>query len=77
MIPGDMYSACPYGQFFTLPGLLDSWAALQNSYPKAYVPSREAICIFFLLIFGMTRSGREPATYRMRGGTLLKLVNGE
>ena len=25
----------PYGQFHTLPGLLESWAALPNSYPNA------------------------------------------
>ena len=34
MIPGDLLSA-PYRQFHTLPGLLDSWAALPNSYPNA------------------------------------------
>ena len=31
MIPGDLLSAFPH----TLPGLLDSWAALPNSYPYA------------------------------------------
>ena len=35
MIPGDLLSAFPHRQFHTLPGLLDSWAALPNSYPKA------------------------------------------
>ena len=35
MIPGDLLSACPHRQFHTLPGLLDSWAALPNSYPNA------------------------------------------
>ena len=34
MIP-DLLSAFPHRQFHTLPGLLDSWAALPNSYPKA------------------------------------------
>ena len=34
MIPGDL-SAFPHRQFHTLPGLLDSWAALPNSYPNA------------------------------------------
>ena len=29
-------SAFPYRQFHTLPGLLDSWAALPNSYPSAF-----------------------------------------
>ena len=31
MIPGDLLSAFPHKQFHTLPGLLDSWAALPNS----------------------------------------------
>ena len=35
MIPGDLLSACPHKQFHTLPGLLDSRAALSNSYPNA------------------------------------------
>ena len=35
MIPGDLLSAFPNRQFHTLPGLLDSWAALPNSYPNA------------------------------------------
>ena len=35
MIPGDLLSACPHRQFYTLPGLLDSWAALPNSNPNA------------------------------------------
>ena len=38
MIPGDLLSAFPHRQFHTLPGLLDSWAALLNSYPNACVP---------------------------------------
>ena len=35
MIPGDLLSAFPHRQFHTLPGLLESWAALPNSYPNA------------------------------------------
>ena len=35
MIPGDLLSAFPHRQFHTLLGLLDSWAALPNSYPNA------------------------------------------
>ena len=35
MIPGELLSAFPHRQFHTLPGLLDSWAALPNSYPNA------------------------------------------
>ena len=38
MIPGDLFSAFPHRQFHTLPGLLDSWAALPNSYSNACVP---------------------------------------
>ena len=38
MIPGDLLSAFPHRQFHTLPGLLDSWAALRNSNPNACVP---------------------------------------
>ena len=38
MIPGDLLSACPHRQFHTLPGLLDSWAALPNSNPNACMP---------------------------------------
>ena len=35
MIPGDLLSAFPHRQFHTLPGLLDCWPALSNSYPNA------------------------------------------
>ena len=35
MIPGDLLSACPHRQFHTLPDLLDSRAALSDSYPNA------------------------------------------
>ena len=38
MIPGNFLSAFPHRQFHTLPGLLDSWAALPNSYPNACMP---------------------------------------
>ena len=30
----DLLSACPHRQFHTLPSLLDSWAALSDSYPS-------------------------------------------
>ena len=36
MIPEDLLSACPHRQFHTLPGLLDSRAALSDSYPNAF-----------------------------------------
>ena len=35
MILGELWSAYPHRQFHTLPGLLDSWAALSNSNPNA------------------------------------------
>ena len=38
LIPGDLLSACPHRQFHTLPGRLDSRAALPNSNPNACVP---------------------------------------
>ena len=38
MITGDLLSAFPHRQFHTLPGLLDSWAALPNANPNACMP---------------------------------------
>ena len=35
MIPGDILSAIPHRHFHTLPGLLEGWVALPNSYPNA------------------------------------------
>ena len=35
LIAGDLLSAFPHRQFHTLPGFLDSRAALPNSYPNA------------------------------------------
>ena len=35
LIPGGFLSACPHRQFHTLPGILDTQAALSNSYPNA------------------------------------------
>ena len=35
LISGDLFSACLHRQFHTLPGLLDSRAALSNSSPNA------------------------------------------
>ena len=64
LIPGDLLSAYPHRQFHTLPGLLDSQAALPNSYPNACVPSREAVCTIFMMFFGMTRLGRKRLTGR-------------
>ena len=38
LLPGDLLSAFPNRQFHTLPGLLDSRAALPNSNPNACMP---------------------------------------
>ena len=40
MIPGDILSAFPHRLFHTLPGLLDSWAALPNYKPNACVSAQ-------------------------------------
>ena len=61
LIPGDLLSACPHRQFHTLPSCTIKLLTLLKC-----VPSREAICTIFMMVFGMTRLGCEPATYRMR-----------
>ena len=45
MIPGDLLSACPHRQFNTLPGLLNSWAALPN--PNACMPMQGGSLYYF------------------------------
>ena len=47
MIPGDLLSAFPHRQFNTLPGLLDSWAALPNSNPNACMPMRQGGSLYY------------------------------
>ena len=48
MIPGDLLSAFPHRQFHTLPGLLDSWAALPNSNSNACMPMQGgSLCHFY------------------------------
>ena len=66
MIPGYLLSAFPHRQFLTLPGLLDSRAALSNL--MHCVPCREADCTMFMMVFGITRPRGELTTYRARGG---------
>ena len=68
MIPGDLLSAFPHRQFETLPGLLDSWAALSKSNPTDACLCREAVCIIFMMVFGMTRPRGKLTTYCARGG---------
>ena len=71
MIPGYILSAFPHRQFHTLPCLLDSWAALPNSYPNALraMQGGGAVCTIFMMVFGMTRPRGELTTYRARGGS--------
>ena len=64
MIPGDLLSAFPYRQFHTLPGLLDSWAALPNSYPNA---CREAVYTIFKMVCVMTRPRGELTVALCKG----------
>ena len=52
MIPGDLLSACPHRQFHTLPGLLDSRAALPNSNPNACMPMQGGSLYHFMMVFG-------------------------
>ena len=59
LITGDLLCACPHRQFHTLPGLLDSRAALSNSYPNACVPIREAVRTIFMMVFDMTWPGAQ------------------
>ena len=68
MIPGDLLSAFPHRQFHTLPGLLDSRAALPNSNPNALRAMQGGSLYHFYDGLCMTRPGREPTTYRVRGG---------
>ena len=67
LIPGDLLSAFPHRQFHTLPGLSDSRAALSNSYPNQLCAVQGGSLYHFMIVFGMTRPGREPTTYRARG----------
>ena len=59
MILGDISSACHHRQFHTLPDLLDSRAALSNPYLNTCLCG-EPVCTIFMMVFGMTRPGREP-----------------
>ena len=58
MIPGDLLSACPHRQFHTLPGLLDSRAALPNSNPNACVPMQGGSLYHFYDGFWYDPAGR-------------------
>ena len=68
LISRNPLSVCPHRQFHALTGHLDNRAALSNSYPNACVQCRKAACSIIMIVFGMTRPGREPTTYRVRGG---------
>ena len=69
LILGDLYSACPNGQFHT--GTLHHFYTFglhctANSKPNDKVSSRETVYTNFTLVFGMNRPGCEPMT--IRGG---------
>ena len=68
MIPEDLLSARPHRQFHTLPGLLDSWAALPNSNPNACMPIHGGSLYPFMMVFGVTWPRGELTTYRAKGG---------
>ena len=68
LIPGDLLSACPHRQFHTLPGLLDSWAALPNSNPNACVPMQGGSSYHFYDGLWYDPAGAEPMPYCVRGG---------
>ena len=59
----------------TLTDLLHCMAAFSNSYPNACVPSRAAVCTIIMMVFGMTRPGYKPMTYRMRGGRTILVTS--
>ena len=68
MIPGDLLSACPQRQFHTLPGLLDSQAALSDSYPYALRVKQGGSMYHLMMVFDMARPGGELTNFRVRGG---------
>ena len=67
LIPGYILSAYPHRQFHTLPGFLDSRAALSNFYPNACVHIQGGSLYHFMIVFGMTWPGGELTTYHARG----------
>ena len=69
MIPGDLLNAFPHRQFHTLPGHLDSWAALPNSNLNACMPMQG--CSFYHFYDGLWPGG-ELTTYRARGGLIVR-----
>ena len=53
----DLYSAYPHRQLLAF---THSLVALPNSFPNACLPSRNAICTIFMMVFGMARPGANP-----------------
>ena len=69
LIPGDLLSACPHGQFHTLPGFLDRWAPMPNSYPNALRPMQGGSLYHFYEGLWYDPAGRqthEPLCERRR-----------
>ena len=66
LIPGYLLSACPHRQFHTLPGLLDSRAALPNSYPNALHAMQGGIFVPFLwwlLVLPSREANSQPTVW--------------
>ena len=61
-------STCPHRQFHTLPGILDSRAALSNSYPSALRSTQGGSLYHFYDGPWYDRLEGELMTYRARGG---------
>ena len=56
LISWDLESAFPRRQFPTILDLSDTQAALPYSYPNSCVPSRDAVCTIFMMVFANPRT---------------------
>ena len=56
LTPGYLNSVCPHRQSHTLPSLKHSLAALPNSSPNAWVPSREAVSKLLYALFKLSQA---------------------
>ena len=68
LIPGDLLSACPHRQFHTLPGLLDSRAALPDSNPNALRAMQGGSLYHIYEGLWYDPTGRGTHDLRLRGG---------
>ena len=66
MMSGDLLSAFPQRQFHTLPGLLDSWAALPNSNPNhmhAYAGRQSVPFLWWSLVWPGREANSRPTVW--------------